>query len=445
MKKYSVSQLNHFIKNVFEDEFVLNNVCVSGDVAEYKVVSGSVYFTLKDSDCAMSCVYFGKLNLKDFEGKQVVITGRVSFYAKTGRVSFVCHNIQLEGLGEQYLKFLELKSKLAADGCFDRLAKLPSTIQSIALVTSIEGAVVHDFLKVAKTQNETIDIYIYPVRVQGENAASTIIEALQTINAQCRNSANHTQYLSDDLVIANQQSAIHIDCIVLARGGGSQIDLETFNNEELVRAVASSQIPIVSAIGHEIDDSLCDLAATQRAGTPSIAAQMIIPPKSQKTQRVLGCLSTLDDNLTQLYSNYQNTLGRQVGQLVYDTIKTTNTIEGKIKNSVRILGNQVTTQRANLLANQVKNNLHNLSTQTTTKFEQKTQKIQYLLSIVDKTNPAKLLSQGYAQVTKGNLKIIKVNQLKADDKINIYLDGGLAKAKVLETVELKKLSSNHKK
>jgi len=387
MKKYSVSQLNNFIKNVFEDEFVLSNVSAVGEVAEYKFVGNNAYFTLKDQDAAISCIHFGKPAIDTVDqilGQRVVVEGRVTYYAKVGKISFVCRAISLEGEGEQYAKFLRLKAQLGSQGCFDRVVPLPSSIKSIGLITSAEGAVVYDFLKVARQLDDTVDIFIYSVRVQGENSAIGIVQAIDDINKYTK-----------------------VDCIVLARGGGSQIDLDVFNSESLVRAVANSKIAVVSAIGHEVDYTLCDLAASLRAGTPSIAAQLVIKPKSQRRDSIACCLDILRDNLVDKFDRVRQKLASFVKDMLHSTILKIGFWQNCLKNDISLLCSNTVSRL---------DNFYN--------------RCRLCLTVLDRTNPTKLLISGYAKVQKDSIVINTISQINGGDNISIYLSDGSINATV---------------
>ena len=251
-KVLTVSQLNNYVKNVFEDELILQNITVEGEVFESKFSGGNTYITLKENDCVLSCVRFGS-RLEFYTGDKIHVTGGVRFYPKGGKVTLVVNYAQAIGKGDLLVKLEELKKKLKEQGYLDNLKKLPAFIGKIALITSKEGAVIHDFLEVlARNGCGYIDVDVYDVRVQGANAEQTIARAfLSTKNK-------------------------YYDVVVVARGGGSGQDLSCFNTELVAKSVFDCVYPVISAVGHEIDYTLCDFASSLRAGTPSIAAEKIV-------------------------------------------------------------------------------------------------------------------------------------------------------------------------
>ncbi|MBE5730573.1 MAG: exodeoxyribonuclease VII large subunit, partial [Clostridiales bacterium] len=251
-KILTVSQINNYVKNMFDDELLLHTVTVEGEVFEHKFSGGNTYITLKEGDCVLSCVKFGG-KIEFYVGDKIRVTGSMRFFAKGGRVTFIITYASAIGKGELQLKLSELKERLSKEGVFDNNKPLPKFINRIALVTSVEGAVIHDFFSVLERNGCTyIDVDVYGVKVQGEGADKTIVTALQRIGGR------------------------KYDIVVVARGGGSGQDLDCFNTEALARGVYDCAFPVISAVGHEVDFTLCDFSATLRAGTPSIAAEHIV-------------------------------------------------------------------------------------------------------------------------------------------------------------------------
>ncbi|MCL2598634.1 MAG: exodeoxyribonuclease VII large subunit [Firmicutes bacterium] len=389
MKTFSVSQINHFVKNVFEDEFVLSNICVVGDACECKCIGESTYFSIKDAESILSCIYFGKLDVQSIEGKKIQAVGRVSFYPKSGKVSFVCRKVDASGQSDKERQLQELKARLSSQGCFDRVVPMPSSIKKVALVTSLEGAVIHDFLRVAEEKNDGVDICIVPVRVQGEESVASLIHALRDVN----------QY--------NLTLTKPIDCIVLARGGGSESDLSAFDDEQLVRAVAASKIAVVSAVGHESDHTLCDLAASARAGTPSIAAQMVMEQKSIKPDRIKTTLAALRYGLTRAYDLQRQRVAVHTGNMLYHTHRQMGRLENKVKST-----------------------LAGLNARVTECVQVATQRCVSVVARLDGVNPSKLFLQGYAKVQKGGVEVSSATQLKTGDDIVIFMHKGQVEASV---------------
>lgn len=266
----TVSELTGRIKRLLESNFG-GNVMVKGEISGFKTSSaGHLYFDLKDEGAVLRTVVFAQTHrqfasVKLENGQQVRLIGRISLYAPSGRYEFIVSKIEQDGLGELMLRFLELKEKLRAEGLFDsgRKPPLPSLARRIGVVTSPAGAVIHDILTVIERRYPDTQVLLAPVKVQGEGAAKSIANAIRFFNENY-----------------GTGSAWPADLLIVGRGGGSMEDLWCFNEEEVVRAVAESKIPVISSVGHETDTTLCDLAATKRAATPSVAAELAVPRKA---------------------------------------------------------------------------------------------------------------------------------------------------------------------
>ena len=277
----SVTALTRQVQNLIETQF--ESVWVVGQVSNLTYHrSGHVYFTLKDEGAQLSAVIWKttatKIKFKLKEGMEIVCRGRLTIFPPQGKYQVVVSELQPKGIGSLELAFQQLREKLTAEGLFHPARKkpLPETIRRVAVITSPTGAAVKDFLQILTRRTKLIDVLIIPTAVQGEGAAKEIAEALRNVN---------------------QWSGI--DCIVLTRGGGSIEDLWAFNEEILVRAVAASAIPVVSGVGHEIDITLCDLAADIRAATPSEAAERISIEDAQRLRDLLQINRRLNDLIEQ--------------------------------------------------------------------------------------------------------------------------------------------------
>ncbi len=258
---YSVSEINGFLKGILDQVPALRAIRVSGEVSNFKKYpSGHCYFTLKDGSSALKCVMFaGKARYLRFvpvNGNQVVAAGRITVYERDGVYQLNVDSMMPAGAGDLLAAYEALKAKLAAEGLFDssRKRRLPLLPKAVGIVTSPAGAAVHDVITVSRRRNPGVKLFLYPVKVQGEGAAEEIAAAIDFFNRE---------KLAEVLIVG--------------RGGGSIEDLWAFNEEPLVRRVAASDIPIVSAVGHETDFTLCDFAADRRAATPSQAAEMVVP------------------------------------------------------------------------------------------------------------------------------------------------------------------------
>jgi len=284
---YTVSEISQEVRRVIER--FITPVWIRGEVSNFTIArSGHVYFSLKDQGAVINCVIWHSqtytIPFQIMDGMQLLVFGAITTYAMQSQYQVIVQKVQAVGLGDLYLAFEALKKKLAAEGLFDPARKrpIPPFPRKIGLVTSITGAAVRDFLQISQRRNSAVEIQVFPAQVQGSGAAETVMAGIEYFNR-----------------------AGEVDCIVLARGGGSIEDLWTFNEEKLVRAIAASSLPVVSAIGHEVDYTLADFVADLRAPTPSAAAELVIPDKEQILQSIRDFQARLDRIITnQVQSNY---------------------------------------------------------------------------------------------------------------------------------------------
>ena len=274
----SVSELNLMISEAVRRDPRTRSVLVRGEVSSFRnqIASGHWYFSLKDAQASITCAMFRNANLKakirPKDGDQVLAEGYVDFYAPQGKIQLIVTGLQPAGLGDMYVRLEELKRKLAAEGLFDpeRKRQIPMRPRKVAVVTSQSGAALHDILNVSGMRCPDIPIVLVPVTVQGAGAGKEIAEGI--LKADMETDA---------------------DVIIVARGGGSAEDLWCFNDEAVARAIAACVKPVVSGVGHEIDTTICDLAADVRASTPSNAAEIVFPDRRELTGRVNLCRSGL--------------------------------------------------------------------------------------------------------------------------------------------------------
>ena len=269
---YSVSQVNGYLKELVDGDPLLRGLLVRGEVSNYKCYpSGHHYFSLKDEQGSIRCVMFrgdaARLRFKPVNGLSVIAYGRVSVYPRDGQYQLYCTQLMEDGRGALDRAFEELKRKLEAQGLFDPAKKqpLPAYPGRIALVTSPAGAAVRDMIRILRQRWPLTEVLVVPVRVQGEGAAEEIAAAIHQVNNR------------DD-----------IDLIITGRGGGSREDLWAFNEEPVAWAIALSNIPVISAVGHEPDVTISDYVADLRASTPSNAAELAVPDQQQERQRLEG-------------------------------------------------------------------------------------------------------------------------------------------------------------
>lgn len=261
-KVFTVGQINRYIKNLLENDFILNSLLVQGEISNFKAhSSGHWYFTLKDAQGAISCVIFKQdameIPFLPENGMKVILYGHVSLYEKTGQYQLYGEFLEPIGMGALQLAFEQMKEKLAAEGLFDADFKreIPDHVGCIAVITSPTGAAVRDIIQIAKRRDPRVKIAVFPTLVQGENAAEDIVRSLKLANDWGK-----------------------ADVIILGRGGGSMEDLWAFNEEIVARAIFASEVPVISAVGHETDFTIADFVSDLRAPTPSAAAELATEP-----------------------------------------------------------------------------------------------------------------------------------------------------------------------
>jgi len=299
---HTVSELTAKVKALLEDNFPFIWIC--GEISNFRVpASGHFYFTLKDEKAQINTVMFRSQNrnlkFEPEDGMSVTGLGRISLYEPRGTYQIILEYIEPEGTGAIQLAFEQLKARLSAEGLFDEKHKkpLPFLPRKISIITSPTGAVVHDILKIINRRFSNIHIEIIPVKVQGDGAESEIVSGLDMINAR-----------SDS------------DVAILSRGGGSLEDLQAFNSEDVARAIFSSKIPIISAVGHETDFSIADFVADLRAPTPSAAAELVVPLKIDLSRRVAELTTTLTVRFSR-YIEHLQTFANEISNRLIDPNK----------------------------------------------------------------------------------------------------------------------------
>jgi len=311
----TVTQLNNYIKQVFEAEELLHNVEVIGELSGVKQTGNQVYFTLRDKDASIQCVCFIPAIMKHRDGEQVIVRGTVSYWNKAGKISFVVNKCEKVGLSPLYLLFLQLQEKLRAEGLFDTAVKksIPPEVKRIGVVTSKTGAVIHDIKTVAWRRNPNIDIVVVDTRVQGSGAEIEIARAIELV----------------------KNAPTPPDVIIVARGGGSAEDLAPFNTEAVARAVFASKIPVVSAVGHESDFTLIDFVADLRAPTPSAAAELCVREILTQRDRTIQAWNSMRSVVMFKLQNAIAGIGWR------DLCNTTTMRFGELENKFNLLATQI--------------------------------------------------------------------------------------------------------
>ena len=295
---YTVSELNSNIKSLLEENFPF--VWIFGEISNFRIpASGHFYFTLKDEASQISSVMFRgqqrNLKFEPEDGLNVTGMGRISVYEPRGTYQIILEYLEPSGAGALQIAFEKLKKRLAAEGCFDEVHKkpLPFLPNKISIITSPSGAVVHDILQIINRRYPNLSIQIIPVKVQGEGAVEQIVAAVAWLNV-----------------------AKDTDVAILARGGGSLEDLQAFNAEPVARAIFASEIPIISAVGHETDYTISDFVADLRAPTPSAAAELVVPEKSELEQRCKDIFMLLQIRINHYFRYLKQKLNEQSNRLV---------------------------------------------------------------------------------------------------------------------------------
>ncbi len=355
-KPYTVTAITRMIKGALEENFA--NLWVEGEISNYKLhTSGHRYFDLKDENAGIRCTLWRSagayLKFEPENGQHVRVHGDISVYEKAGNYQINCRKIEPIGVGALELAFRQLFERLSKEGLFeeDRKKPLPSFPLKIGIVTSPTGAAIRDIIQISRRRNSSIELILYPAKVQGEGAEETIAAGLDYFNTR-----------SD------------IDLIIVGRGGGSVEDLWPFNTETTVRAVVRSRIPTISAVGHEIDTTLCDLAADLRAPTPSAAAELAVWSKSEFREQVQSLLAAMTEEL-----NYRVQQAREA-------------LESVMLRPVFLRPYDLVYQRQQYLDSLVRL----LGTTGKMSFVEHKNRLSLLVSRLDTLSPLKILSRGYS-------------------------------------------------
>lgn len=401
MTTLTVSQVNFFLKSLIEGDGRLQNVAVTGEISNFTdhYRSGHLYFSLKDEKSVLKAVMFApaarRLQFRPQDGMKVTVHGRVSVYEAGGQYQLYAERIEPQGVGALTLAYEQLKERLADEGLFDPARKrpLPPYPQRIGVITSPTGAAVQDILSITARRWASAEIIFAPVSVQGELAAPQLTQAVLEMN---RKNA--------------------CDVIIIGRGGGSMEDLWAFNDEALARAVAGSHIPVVSAVGHETDFTICDFAADVRAATPSAAAELTTPDRDEELMRCVSFEQELTRQMTLRLAACRAELSRltERSPLVDPTALLT---PWKLRHA-ELFGRLMATAAETV----------NVKQQT----------LRLLTGQLDAMSPLKTLARGYAVVQKADGELVKSTaRLAPGEKITVTLSDGTATANLL-TVNPKK-------
>lgn len=394
-KPIKVSQLNNYIKRILQSDPLLGNISVTGEISNLKFhSSGHVYFSLKDEASRINC-FLAADNVRHIryelsEGMEIVVDGYIYLYERGGIYSINVQNIEVAGAGALSIAFENLKNKLLSEGIFDEAHKkpLPFFPHSIAVVTSDTGAAVRDIVKIIKSRNNIVDVYICPVLVQGPNAAADIASMIDELN----------------------ETMPQLDIIITGRGGGSAEELWAFNEETVARSIYNSKIPVISAVGHETDFTIADFAADKRAETPTAAAVMAVPDISQLQ---LTC-SDLADKLDAAISSF----------IEMKHI----TLEGMNRDNLTLWINN----SLQLYSLRLEGLYSDIAGSADAIIYDNTNNITKLRETLENLNPERILAMGYCAVSDKNGRLVSsALALEANDEVTITVSDGSAEAQII--------------
>ncbi len=380
----TVSQLNFYIRSLVDSDDVLRSVFVRGEISNFSLYrkSGHMYFTLKDTQSSVKAVMFRsdaeRLKFMPEDGMSVIVAGRISVFERDGVYQLYVSDIIPDGIGAQTAAFVQLKEKLEKEGLFaeERKKPLPYFPNKIALATSPSGAALQDILSVTERRWPVADIEIYPCVVQGSESAASVIRALNYFNAKK-----------------------DADVIIIARGGGSYEDLQSFNDETLARAIAASDIPVISAVGHENDFTIADFVADMRAPTPSAAAEIAVPDIVKIREFISDFKYTLKKELTSVMNESASDLESTKKRLdIKRMVQNKEMLLDKVSSSFYTVSEMLLDKKKNILASKIA-----------------------ALSALD---PLAVIGRGYAVVYKDQKPVCSSNDIEKNDRLTIKMKDG---------------------
>ncbi len=392
----SVSELNNYIKNVFESDRLLCAVSVRGEISNFvNHRSGHMYFSLKDDDGQIRAVMFrsraGGLKFMPENGMKVSVHGSVAVYARDGSYQIYVNSMQPDGVGALYLAYEQLKERLRTEGLFDEEHKLPipEMPRRIGVVTATTGAAIRDILNVTKRRFPLADIYIYPALVQGEGAEDELISGIDYLD-KCG----------------------FVDVVIIGRGGGSIEDLWAFNGERLARRIYDATVPIISAVGHETDFTICDFVADMRAPTPSAAAELAVPDKTELLRYIDYCSERIDSALIRKLDRCREQFFSLLER--YRAVSSGDAFEEK-QDRLSALERELGLYMGRI-------------------FEKLGAQLSIASGKLDAMSPLSVLKRGYGIVSADNERISSIEKIKSGERVTVSLSDGRFDATV-DTVE----------
>ena len=412
----TISELNHYIKGVMEDNIFLNKVYLKGEISNFKAhTRGHLYFTLKDEGSRLNAVMFSYqangLKFEPVDGMKVLVCGKISVYEATGAYQIYVESMEQDGLGNLYVEFEKLKKKLAAEGLFDldKKKKIPKVPKKIGIVTASTGAAIRDILTTIKRRYPICETILFPSLVQGADAAKDIVKNIEIANTY------------------------NIDTLIVGRGGGSIEDLWPFNEEIVARAIYNSRVPVISAVGHEIDFTIADFVADLRAPTPTAAAELAVPNidtintyLANAINRSTLSINNLIDTRKQSLVNLTTSYVLKKPTAMYE-IKEQNLdfLIDRLNKEMKLVIDNMNVRLSKQINSYVITNPEIL-------YKYKKQNLEHVINKLDVLNPMNTLKRGYAIVKKDNNVISDSKNIKKDDIIDINVKDGIIKTQVLE-------------
>ena len=419
----TISEVNRYIKEVINDDLLLKKVYLKGEISNFKAHSrGHYYFTLKDENSRLAAVMFSfnNKNLKFVpnDGMKVLVTGKIDVYEASGSYQIYVEDMMPDGVGALYVAFEELKKKLQAEGLFDKdkKKKIKRIPRRVGVVTSPTGAAIKDIITTIKRRYPITEVILFPALVQGENASSDIAKKIK---------------LADSL-----RDELELDTLIVGRGGGSLEDLWPFNEEIVARAIYECSIPVISAVGHEIDITISDYVADLRAPTPTAAGELAVPDTNT-------IISYLDTARSRCYSSLNNIininrkkldslkdsyiLSRPISMYEIKEQKLDMLIDGLNKSIIKLIDN-MKVKVYTLNNNYVLNNPSFL-------YKYKLDNLNHIISKLEVLNPLNTLARGYSIVKKDGKVVSSIRNLKKDDEIKIELKDGKISGKIVKVGE----------
>ena len=420
MKDYlTVTALTKYLKYKFDSDENLRKVYIKGEISNYKLhTTGHLYFSIKDENSIIKAIMFSsnakKLTFEPKEGMKVLVTGTVSVYPATGSYQIYVEALEEDGIGNLYIEFEKLKAKLASEGLFDPKYKktIPEFPMNIGIVTASTGAAIRDILSTIKRRYPICKTYLFPCLVQGEFASADIVSKIKEAN-------NYD-----------------LDVLIVGRGGGSFEDLNCFNDEQVARTIFESKIPIISAVGHEVDFTIADFVADLRAPTPTGAAEMAVP-------NIVDLQNSINQYKIRLNESIYKTINLK--KLYLDSIKNSYIIKNPLLMYQNVIQKVETiTDKLNTIMlkkiNIEKINLENMKNNYIIKnpnvlYIDKQKELGNIIAKLNLLNPLNILDRGYNITYKDNHIVTSIKEIKENDNLNIKMKDGNLKVTVNEVIK----------